>query len=419
VGNEAVYSTSADPGHSIAHTTTQVFGSADGTTPNMQGFIKDYATRMGTTEGAESIMQCFSPSSVPIVANLSMEYGFFDGWFASVPGPTEVNRCYAASATSHGMGTNDAVQMVKGLPQKTMFRQLTEMGLEYRVYYELVPAVLQFKDMRHKDARPKYHRMSDFFEHVASGDLPQYSWLEPNYYDEPGRPANDQHPDHDVSEGDRLIKTIYEAVRAGPKWNSTALIITWDEHGGFYDHVAPPMNVPSPDGIDSTDDPFDFTRLGVRVPTIVVSPWVPKGSVFHAPKTDSQYEHSSLIKTVVHKMFEPAEGHVRQPYLNKRDEWAAPFDWIFQQLDAPRTDCPTVAPDVPTHRKLYPDTLPLLDGKGKLSDLQVSLLTIVAGATKDFEFRNANLSNWTEQDGAFYCRERLDAYFSPDNVDEY
>lgn len=86
VSNDAVYSTSADPGHSIAHTTTQVFGSSDGTTPNMQGFIKDYATRMGTTEGAESIMQCFSPSAVPIVANLSMEYGFFDGWFASVPG---------------------------------------------------------------------------------------------------------------------------------------------------------------------------------------------------------------------------------------------------------------------------------------------------------------------------------------------
>lgn len=169
VGNEAVYSTSVDPAHSISQTTIQVMGSSDGTVPTNQGFIKSYTSRMGGTEGAESIMQCFSPAHVPVVANLSMEYGFFDGWFASVPGPTEVNRCYAASATSHGMGTNDEVQMVKGLPQKTMFRQLTEMGLEFRVYYEIAPAVLQFKDMRHKDARPKYHRMADFYEHVASG----------------------------------------------------------------------------------------------------------------------------------------------------------------------------------------------------------------------------------------------------------
>ena len=188
---------------------------------------------------------------------------------------------------------------------------------------------------------------------------------------------------------------------------------------GFYDHVTPPMNVPNPDGLNSTDDPFDYTRLGVRIPTIVVSPWIPKGSVFHAAKTEGQYEHSSLVSTVVHKLFEPAEGHVRQPYLNKRDAWAANFDWIFKLRDTPRTDCPSVAPDVPSHRELYPNTLPKLDGRGKLSDLQVSILTIVAGATKDFQFSKTNLTAWTEQDGAFYCRERLAAYFSPENTDEY
>ena len=74
------------------------------------------------------------------------------------------------------------------------------------------------------------------------------------------------HPDHDVSEGDKLIKKIYDALRAGPKWESTALIITFDEHGGFFDHVPPPTNIPNPDGLNSTNPAFDFTREGVRVP---------------------------------------------------------------------------------------------------------------------------------------------------------
>jgi hypothetical protein len=92
--------------------------------------------------------------------------------------------------------------------------------------------------------------------------MPAFTWLEPNYFDGENYPASDQHPDHDVSIGDQLIKSVYDAVRASPLWNKTALIITYDEHGGFFDHVPPPMNVPNPDGLNSTDDPFDFTRLG-------------------------------------------------------------------------------------------------------------------------------------------------------------
>ena len=92
--------------------------------------------------------------------------------------------------------------------------------------------------------------------------MPAFSWLEPNYFDEEKYAASDQHPDHDVSIGDQLIKDVYDAVRASPLWEKTALIITYDEHGGFFDHVSPPEGVPSPDGISSTDDPFDFTRLG-------------------------------------------------------------------------------------------------------------------------------------------------------------
>jgi phospholipase C len=97
-----------------------------------------------------------------------MEYAVFDAWFPSVPGPTMPNRAYAAAATSHGMGTSDVEMIAKGLPSKTMFRQMEEMGLDYRIYFELVPALLMFKDLRHKDARSRYRGLKSFFEGFAS-----------------------------------------------------------------------------------------------------------------------------------------------------------------------------------------------------------------------------------------------------------
>jgi len=99
--------------------------------------------------------------------------------------------------------------------------------------------------------------------------------LEPRYFDLWGYPANDDHPSHDLSEGQFLLKEVYESLRASPQWNETLLVITYDEHGGFYDHVpTPTRHVPSPDGIPGKGSGFQFDRLGVRVPTILVSPWI-------------------------------------------------------------------------------------------------------------------------------------------------
>jgi len=94
-----------------------------------------------------------------------------------------------------------------------------------------------------------------------------------------------------------FIKELYEAVRASPLWNKTALVITYDEHGGYYDHVPTPLNIPNPDGKVSQDPSFDFTRIGIRVPTVIISPWVKKGTIVHAPNGSGQYEHSSVPAT--------------------------------------------------------------------------------------------------------------------------
>jgi len=418
VGENAVY-VQVDPHHSIKWTTEQIYGYPVGTTPpegaapSMNGFISSYIDAFsGDVAGGATIMQCFAPEHVPIMSNLSMEYGFFDGWHASVPGPTMVNRAYAASATSNGMGTNDAVTIAKGLPQKTMFRQLEEMGLDYAVYFQDVPSLLQFKDMRHRDARPRYHVLSKLSEDLASGNIPQFTWIEPAYFNGPLQDASDQHPDHDVGLGEKLIKNVYEAIRASPIWNETLFIITYDEHGGFFDHVSPMENIPSPDGINSTDDPFDFTRLGVRIPTVMISPWIEKGSVFHAPRNQNagQYEHSSIISTVVHKIFQPTENHPRPRYLTARDEWAKTFEWVVEGIPQMRTDCPMTLPDVVLHQEKYPGALPPQDGSLPVSSLQKDLISLMAGVT-DQQIDMADVAKWTESQGLDFVLDARKKHF--------
>jgi phospholipase C len=185
VDNTAVYQ-QADPSHSITGTTQQIYGKNDDTIPpTMSGFIASYETRAAAGDGPK-IMKCFDPEHVPglpfpspflfpftfsfflVIANLTMEYTVFDSWFAGLPGPTMPNRAYAAAATSHGMGTNDEKTIALGIPSKTMFRQIEEMGLDYRIYFELVPSVVMFKDLRHKDARPRFHGLKKFY----TGELP-------------------------------------------------------------------------------------------------------------------------------------------------------------------------------------------------------------------------------------------------------
>jgi phospholipase C len=111
------------------------------------------------------------------------------------------------------------------------------------------------------------------------GVLPNYVVIEQRYFDLNLIPANDDHPSHDVAEGQKFMKEVYETLRASPQWNEMLFLITYDEHGGFYDHVPTPTNVPSPDGLIGKEPYyFDFKRLGVRVPTIAISPWINKGT---------------------------------------------------------------------------------------------------------------------------------------------
>ena len=202
-------------------------------------------------------------------------------WFASVPSSTQPNRLFVHSGTSAGATSNIPARLIKGYPQKTIFESLEDAGKSFGIYYQNIPATLFYRNLRKLKYVNKFISYDQFFkQHAKQGKLPGYVVVEQRYTDLKLFPANDDHPSHDVYQGQMFVKEVYETLRASPQWNQTLLLITYDEHGGFYDHVPTPVRgVPSPDGIVGPE-PFNFTfnRLGVRVPTIAVSPWIEKGT---------------------------------------------------------------------------------------------------------------------------------------------
>lgn len=192
------------------------------------------------------------------------------------------------------------------------------------------------------------HNMDEFFYDAEHGTLPTLTWIEPREgvnksMGKLGGPNSDHPACCDIALGERLRKDIYEALRAGPAWEETAFIFTWDDPGGFYDHVLPPMYAPAPDDEPSCPDKgFKFDRLGNRLPVVLVSPWVKKGTVVgkaHGPYNDSQYDSTSIISTIA-KIFD-------MPYLTLRQAWSGTFEHVFTELKEPRQDCPLHLPDAP------------------------------------------------------------------------
>jgi len=184
----------ASPCHEIHCVTQQIFGAESASIEPvlMNGFIANFEKETKNDTYSLSVMDAFSPDHIPAIYSLAKEYAVYDAWYSAVPGPTMVNRAFAASATSHGMGTNDPITIALGLPQKTMFKQLEEMGLDWRVYFQDIPSVLQHRDMRRLKTLNKFKRFSKFYDDVGKGKLPAFTWLEPAYFDGPLQPASDQ-----------------------------------------------------------------------------------------------------------------------------------------------------------------------------------------------------------------------------------
>jgi phospholipase C len=214
-------------------------------------------------------------------------------------------------------------------------------------YYDTASSTMEITNLLQNQPQ-LFGTYDQFLSDCQNGTLPDYSFVEPNYSDhdtDTGEEvANDQHPDHNIQAGEAFIASVYTAIKGNADlWASTVLLIVYDEHGGIFDHVPPPPCTPDQFTASANDtgttQPFAFDRLGVRVPAILVSPWIPKGKV-----VSRVFDHASIPATVT-KWF-LGDYSPRSPRETSADVFiepnVAPVDPArnLLSLDVMRTDCP-------------------------------------------------------------------------------
>jgi phospholipase C len=229
-----------DPGHEFDEVNDQLFGNKKGTPggPINAGFVASYAALNGGKNAANAgqVMDCFEPARLPILTGLAREFAVCDAWYSSVPGPTWPNRFFVHAATSGGHVDNKLHRYA----MPTIYDRLSQSGVSWRIYYHDIPQCLALTRLQGSFFKGKFKKFSRFLADARQAALPAYSFIEPRYFTWFKRyPANDQHPPHDVEHGEALIADVYDALRGSPAWPHTLLIITYDEHGGIYDHEHP------------------------------------------------------------------------------------------------------------------------------------------------------------------------------------
>src|SRR5262245_18409582 len=305
---------------------------------NNSGYVSVYAR--SHPELPDGAMRCFTPDQVPVTTALAREFVVCDRWFSSMPGPTEPNRWFVHAGTAgffdEGPSRREYAEALSSpwsgiaFEQGTIFDRLDEAGLKWRIYgCDSFPNVALLKGVSRTFDIDDFDE--DFASDVASPSYDAaYTFIEPSYdalseYEE----GNSQHPLGSVKAGELLIKKTYEALRRSPIWEDSILIVTYDEHGGFYDHVAPPSARPT--GATGRRYGFTFDQLGPRVPAIVVSPRMPRNLIDHR-----RYEHSTIVSTVI-RLFGLKELTSRSSLTSDLKPLAT--------LEVPRTDAPMTLPD--------------------------------------------------------------------------
>ena len=378
VDQHPYYWPGSDPGEGYNNTNSQLFGCYTtppaGTEATNQGFVKDYAYTLnwqktskgypiveGTVPG--NIMGMYHPELLPVLSGLAKGYAVCDHWFCSVPTETLPNRAFMHMATSLGRLNDDdqdynAPSIFNLIENKA--RLLADAGtpdpkVSWAIYgYEGDP-ILTRQSLVQLPNPPVYGSIGgygDFEKAVADGTLAGYTFLTPEF----GSKGNSQHPNHDVARGEQYLYEIYQTLRNSSLWEKTLLVITYDEHGGTYDHVPPPENAKQPK--DCPDNKgFNFQRFGVRVPTVLVSPWIKEQTIFRIPEPDTDlngsdpdaptaFDHTSILRTVEQRF---GLGH-----LTDRDLNAPPIGGVLN-AKALRTDDPlaNVTPPVSQANPTY------------------------------------------------------------------
>ncbi|MEN0084289.1 MAG: alkaline phosphatase family protein [Leifsonia sp.] len=383
---------SPDPGEVYPHVNTQLYEVVDppsnadarlrqmlppynapaaGAKPTMRGFVRDYigvlrkdTGQEPTTDQYRRIMGGFTPEMLPVFSTLARQFAVYDHWHCAVPSQTFCNRSFFHASTSHGYVDNGGAEGPgKWFDPKndspTIFNRLEEAGRSWRVYFD-DRQLISLTGFIHAPALQPYWRthfrtMTQFYTDVAEGTLPDYAFVEPRLlYDHndmhpPGGPMTEEEVAgdivvggaiSDVRAGDLLLHRVYSAIRSarsakGSNALNTMLLVTFDEHGGTYDHVAPGAATP-PDDSGPGENGFGFDRLGVRVPAIAISAYTARNTIIH-----EEMHHSAVVATLSKKY--------GLKHLTERDRGARTIDNAINRT-APRQ--PGTWPD--THPQYLP-----------------------------------------------------------------
>ena len=363
------------------------------------GFVCDYVQSHPSCplEKRAEVMGVYRFGWLPVLHRLAPAYLVCDRWFSSLPGPTWPNRFFVHSGTCKGH-----VAMPNGVfdknwhcyDQPTLYSRLHEKGISWEIYHHGLPQSIVM--IRQLEFANHYHSMDKFFADASgSADrFPQFSFIEPAYS---GPEQNDQHPPSDIMKGELLLLRVYNALRRNEElWKSTLFIFLYDEHGGFYDHVEPESTIAPDENVNK----FKFDKLGLRVPVVLMSPWVDPG-VCH-----TVFDHTSLLKYLTEKW---GLGHLGR----RTAEWAKSFAPELAKRTVPRTDTPPVLDEsiVPqiqeTHTKhpnelqvamvsfshLLEEQLQKVDGLGAVGDRAIRLLQ---GVEAQFEVATERVARFIE-----------------------
>jgi phospholipase C len=349
VTKPADYAMPVDPCHEFPCVTWQLCGNGvsypfAGAYPAVlnSGYVASYATSGGQANPGE-IMKCYSPAQLPVLNELARQFAICDNWHASLPGPTWPNRFFAHAASSGGLDHSPSTadmtewETVPGegfsFPNGAIFDRLNDSQVAWRLYSgDDIPIVAALKGI---DLITDIHDYGDFASDVAQSNYPaSYTFIEPSYgHLTDFTCGTSQHPLDDVTRGESLIKATYEAVRNSPLWNNSLIVITWDEHGGFFDHVAPPTAVAPGDttpGSKYNQYGFTFQQYGPRIAAVVISPLIPVNLVDHRV-----YDHASIPATL--------EARFGLKPMTQRDTSAQNLMSLVS-LTNPRGDTPSTLP---------------------------------------------------------------------------
>ena len=337
---------------------------------NNGGFLQNYANVV--VSNPEFIMHYFTGADVPVYDHLAGDFTICDRWFCSLPGPTQPNRAYSLAGTADGLKRNLKPQELllgKGFEGRTIFEMLPD-NVSWKIYSHDIASLRFFKKFRAAIV-PQIDKIPKFFNDAKAGHLPNLTWIDPDFGITvfPG-PPNDDHPPHDSRHCQNLVSNVYNALLESPNWSKTLLIVTYDEHGGFFDHVLPGSFQPN------DDDRNEFKVYGVRIPTFIVSPWAGKQQCFgrntHGVSTNELiFDHTSTLKTILNR-FGTKSGVVP----SKRIAAANDVSVLLTESTA-RTDCKP-APFIPNVPVAFKDNFML---EADRNELQESLDAMVAQAS--------------------------------------